>query len=252
MTLLRVRRSLRKGSGHAASSRSRTHRCTALYCTALHCTALHCTALCAHFYAYERIMAGAASRTPLSPSLVPPHVATAAAPRAFPLKRMSRCPFVCLCDDTMVLMCASLGPACASWCEEGESHRIASGSHATTRIAVVSSPLRSPALPRLLLACTRRIVRGNVHHRDSCHAYQSTYSMAGVSRFGVATRPRVGAIPSSLEPRACQDYVVLDRYIACSATKWTGYLLVPQVGVADGCAILVANAPHQVMRVRPQ
>jgi hypothetical protein len=125
----------------------------------------------------------------------------------------------------MVLMRASLGPACASWCEEGESH-------ATTRIAVVSSPLRSPAPPCLLLACTRRIVGGNGHRCASCHACRSTCSMAGVSRFGVATRPRVGAIPSSLEPRACQDYVVLDCYIACSATKWAGWLLVSQVEVA--------------------
>jgi hypothetical protein len=51
---------------------------------------------------------------------------------------------------------------------------------------------------------------------------------------------------------ACQDYVVLDRYIACSTTKWAGYLLVSQVEVADGCAIFVANAPHQIMRLRPQ
>jgi hypothetical protein len=70
----------------------------------------------------------------------------------------------------------------------------------------------------LLLDCARRIVRGNGHRRASCRAYRSTCSMAGASRFDVATRPRVGAIPSSLEPRACQDYVVLDCYIACSAT----------------------------------
>jgi hypothetical protein len=71
------------------------------------------------------------------------------------------------------------------------------------------------------------------------------------SIFGVATRRCVSTIVSSLEPSFSHDIMVCDGCIACSATTWTGYLLAPHVGVADGCAILVANAPHHVVVVWP-
>ncbi len=72
------------------------------------------------------------------------------------------------------------------------------------------------------------------------------------SIFGVATRRCVRTIVCSLEPSVSHDVMVSDGYIACSAATWTGYLLAPHVGVADGCAILVANAPHHVVVVRLQ
>lgn len=106
----------------------------------------HCT-LCARFYVRADNGWRGVARAAVA--------VASAAPRGFPLKRLSWCLFVCACDDASVLVRTTLRPACASWREEGESHRIASCSHVTTCIAVVPSPLRSPAPPCLLLACTR-------------------------------------------------------------------------------------------------
>jgi hypothetical protein len=85
--------------------------------------------------------------------------------------------------------------------------------------------------------CWQRRKSGNVHRRD----------IAGVIYFGVATPRCVGTIVSSLESSASQDILICDGYIAHSATTETSYLLVPQIEVADVCAMLVANASHQIV-----
>jgi hypothetical protein len=118
--------------------------------------------------------------------------------------------------------------------------------------AVVSSLLRMPAQPRLIPGCACRVVRENMPRRDSHSLYRSARRIAGVIHFGVATRRCVGRINSTLGPSTCQHILICDVYIARSATIRTGYQLVPQLGCAQGCAILVANAPHQAARVQPR
>ena len=118
-------------------------------------------------------------------------------------------------------------------------HRCSAVAAALTRTAVLAPRLYASFLCKEMRIAVIRVACTDLHA-----ASQASSILA--SQHGAV----LAQSPAILEPKSRQDYVLLDDCIACGATTWAGYLLMPQVEVADGCVILVANAPHHIVRVQ--
>jgi hypothetical protein len=132
--------------------------------------------------------------------------------------------------------------------DDGGAHSHSIDRHQTAlqcRHRCVHQHSRACSLPAHVVVCAEMRITVT---RIACIAPHVASQASSI--FGVATRRCVATIVSSLEPSVSHDIMICDGYIACSATTWTGYLLAPQVGVADGFATLVANATYQVVRLR--